>query len=74
MMMSQFRRRTGALDLSFALGGNGESVYGKVSEFSGLNLREKPSTTPRLIKITLPKPTELVVKDGVFEEPPKAPP
>jgi hypothetical protein len=74
MMMSQFRQRTGASDVSFALGGNGESVYGKVSEFSGLNLSEKPSTTPRLIKITLPKPTEPVVKDGVFEEPPKAPP
>jgi hypothetical protein len=39
-----------------------------------LNPSEKPSTTPKLIKITPPKLTEPVVKDGVFEEPPKAPP
>ena len=69
MMMSQFRRGTGASGVGFALGGKGESVYGKVGEFS-----EKSSTTPKLIKITPPKPTEPIVKDGVFEEPPKAPP
>jgi hypothetical protein len=74
MMMSQFRRETSASGVDFALGGKGENVYGKVSEFSGLNLSEKPFTTPKLIKITPPKPTEPVVKDGVFEEPPKAPP
>jgi hypothetical protein len=74
MMMSQFRRGTDALGVGFALGGKGESVYGKVDEFSGLNPSEKPSTTPKLFKITPPKPTEPVVKDGVFEEPLKAPP
>jgi hypothetical protein len=63
MMMSQFRRETGASGVGFALGGKGESVYGKVGEFSGLNPCEKPSTTPKLIKITPPKPTEPVVKD-----------
>jgi hypothetical protein len=73
MMMSQFRQGTGASGVGFALGGKGESVYGKVGEFSGLNPSEKPSTTPKLIKITPPKPTEPIVKDGVFEEPPKAP-
>jgi hypothetical protein len=74
MMMSQFRRRTGAFGVGFILGGKGESVYGKVGEFSGLNLSEKPSTTPKLFKITPPKPTEPIVKDGVFEEPLKAQP
>jgi hypothetical protein len=74
MMMSQFRWGTDALGVGFTLGGKGESVYGKVDEFSGLNPSEKSSTTPKLFKITPPKPTEPVVKDGVFEEPLKAPP
>jgi hypothetical protein len=38
-----------------------------------LNPSEKPSTTPKLIKIIPLKPTEATVKDRVFEEPPKAP-
>jgi hypothetical protein len=71
MMMSQFRRGTGASGVGFTLGGKGESVYGKVGEFSGLNPSEKPSTTLKLIKITPPKSTEPAVKDGVFEEPQK---
>ena len=74
MMMSQFRRGTGASGVGFTLGGKGENIYGKVGEYSGLNLSEKPSTTPKLIKITPPKPTEPTVKDVVFEEPLKAPP
>jgi hypothetical protein len=74
MMMSQFRRGTGALGVGFALGGKGEHVYGKVGEFSGLSPSEKSSTTPKLIKITPPRPTEPTVKDRVFEEPLKAPP
>jgi hypothetical protein len=60
--------------VGFAIGGKGEHVYGKVGEFSGLSPSEKPSTTPKLIKINPPKPTEPTVKDGVFEEPPRAPP
>ena len=71
MMMSQFRRGTGASSVGFALGGKGENIYGKVGEYSDLNLSEKPSTTPKLIKITPPKPTKPTVKDGMFEEPPK---
>jgi hypothetical protein len=74
MMMSQFRRGTRTLGVGFALGGKGEHVYGKVGEFSGLSPSEKPSTTPKLIKINPPKPTEPTVKDEVFEEPPRAPP
>jgi hypothetical protein len=72
MMISQFRRGTGASGVGFALGGNGENIYGKVGECSGLRPSKKPSTTPKLIKITPPKPTEPIVKDGVFEEPLKA--
>jgi hypothetical protein len=34
---------------------------------------EKPTTTPKLIKITPPKPIALV-RDGVIEEPVRAPP
>jgi hypothetical protein len=56
------------------LGGKSGNVYGKVGEFNGLNPSEKPFTTPKLIKITPPKPIEPIFKDGVFEEPPKAPP
>jgi hypothetical protein len=74
MMMSQFRRGTETSGIGFTLGGKGEHVYGKVGEFSGLRPSEKPSTTPKLIKINPPKPTEPIVKDGVFEEPPRAPP
>jgi hypothetical protein len=74
MMMSQFKQRIGASGVGFALDGKGENIYGKVGECSGLNPSEKPSTTLKLIKITPPKPTKPIVKDGVFEEPPKAPP
>ena len=73
MMIIQFWRGTGASGVGFALGGKGENIYGKVGECSGLNPSEKPSTIPKLIKIIPPKPTKPIVKDGVFEEPPKAP-
>ena len=73
MMMSQFRQGTGASGVGFALGEKGENIYGKVGECSGLNPSEKPSITPKLIKITPPEPTLPTTKDGVFEEPPKAP-
>jgi hypothetical protein len=74
MMMRQFRRETGTSGVGFALGGKGKHVYVEVGEFSGLNPSEKPPTTSKLIKITPPKPTEPTVKDGVFKEPPRAPP
>jgi hypothetical protein len=70
MMMSQFKQGTETSGVGFTLGGKGENIYGKVGECSGLNPSEKPSTTLKLVKITPPKPT---VKDGVFEEAPKAP-
>jgi hypothetical protein len=71
MIRSQLRLGTGTSGVRFALGGKGENIYGTVGEYSGLNPSEKPFTTPKLIKITPPKPTEPIVKDGVFEEPPK---
>ena len=75
MMMSQFRRETGATGVGFVVGRNGENLYGKViGEYNGLKPSEKPTTTPKFIKITLPEPTLPITKDGVFEEPPKAPP
>ena len=74
MMVNQLRRGTGGPRVGFASGGKGENLYEKVGECSGLTPSEKPSTTPKLIKITPPKPTDPTVKDGVFEEPPKAPP
>ena len=72
--MSQFRRETSASGVRFAVGGKGENIYSKVGEYSGLNPSEKPSTTPKLIKITPPKPIEPTIKDGVLEKPPKPPP
>ena len=72
--MSQFRWETGASGVGFAVGGKGENIYGKVGEYSGLKPSEKSTTTPKLIKITPPEPTLPTTKDGVFEEPPKAPP
>jgi hypothetical protein len=74
MMMSQFRQGTRTSGVGFALSGKGEHVYGKVGEFSGLSPSEKPSTTLKLIKINPPKSTEPTVKDGVFQEPTRAPP
>jgi hypothetical protein len=74
MMMSQLRQGTETSRVGFDLGGKGELVYGKVGEFSGLIPSEKPPTTPKLIKITPPNPTEPTVKDGVFEEPLRVPP
>jgi hypothetical protein len=73
MMMSQFSWGTGTSGVDFALGGKGEHVYSKVGELIGLSPSEKPPT-PKLIKITPSKPTKPTVKDGVFEEPPRAPP
>ena len=74
MMVSQFRRGTDSSGVGFAIGGKGEHVYGKVGEHSGLNPSEKPTNTPKLIKIPPPESTKPMIKDGVFEEPPKAPP
>ena len=74
MMVNQFRRGIGGLGVGFALCDKGENIYGKVGECSGLKPSEKPTTTPKLTKISPAKPTLPTIKDGVFEEPPKASP
>lgn len=77
MMLSQYKRGTDTTGLGFATGGKGDNVFGKVGEHSGLSPSEKSTNAPKLIKITPPKPSEPtkpIVKDGVFEEPSKAPP
>jgi hypothetical protein len=45
----------------------------KVGEWSGLKPSKKPSATPKLIKITSPKPIT-PMRDGVIEEPERTPP
>jgi len=74
MMMSQFKRGTDTSGVCFALGGKGTNLYGKVGESSGLSPSDKPTSTPKFTKIVPPKPIEPIVKNGVIEEPPKAPP
>ena len=74
MMMSQFKRGTDTSGVGFALGGKGTNLYGKVGESSGLSPSDKPTSTPKFTKIVPPKPIEPIVKNGVIEEPPKAPP
>jgi hypothetical protein len=73
MMVSQFKRGTGGLRLGFAAKDGNVTRFGKVGEGSGLTPSEKPSPTPKLIKITPPKPIT-PVKDGVIEESVRAPP
>jgi hypothetical protein len=41
MMISQFKRGTDTSGFGFAIGGNGEVIYGKASEGSGLSTIEK---------------------------------
>jgi hypothetical protein len=74
MMVSQFKRGTDTTGLGFAIGGKGEVIYGKVGQGSGLSESEKNPIPPKLTKITPPKPTQPLVKDGVFQETPQAPP
>jgi hypothetical protein len=73
MMFSQFKRGTGGPRLGFAVKDGTTACFGKVCECSGLKPSEKPSATPKLLKITPPKPTTHV-RDGVIEELVRAPP
>jgi len=75
MMLSQFKRGTDTRGLGFAIAGKqGEVIYGKVGQSSGLSQIEKPTHTPKFAKITPSEPTQPIVKDGVIDETPKAPP
>jgi hypothetical protein len=73
MMVSQLKRGTGGPGLGFASRSRSDTQFGKVGECSGLKPSKIPSATPKLIKITPPKLTTLL-RDGVIEEPMKAPP
>jgi hypothetical protein len=73
MMVSQLKRGTGGPGVCFAIKDGSAACFGKVGDWSGLKPLNKPSVTPKLIKITPPKPTTLV-RDGVIKEPMRAPP
>jgi hypothetical protein len=73
MLVSQFKRETGGPGLGFASKDGNVVCFGKVGEWRGLKPSEKPSSTPKLIKITRHKPITLV-RDCVIEEPVRAPP
>jgi hypothetical protein len=73
MMVSRLVRGTSEPGLGFAAKDGSAACFGKVGEWSGWKPSEKPSSTPKLMKITPPKPTTNV-RDGVIEEPVRAPP
>jgi hypothetical protein len=73
MMVSQFKRGTGGPRSGFAAKDGSVSQFGKVGECSGLPPLDKPSPTPKLIKTTTAKPIT-PVRDGVIDEPVRAPP
>jgi hypothetical protein len=50
------------------------TYFGKVFGCSGRNPLEKPSATPKLVKLNPPKSATPIVKNGVIEEPVSAPP
>jgi len=74
MMVNQLRRGIGGPGIGFASNEKGANLFGKIGECSSLKPSEKITSTPKLTKITPPKPSEPIVKDGVVEEPTKAPP
>jgi hypothetical protein len=73
MMVSKFKRGTGGPGLGFATKDGSVARFGKVGECSGLTPSKKPSPTPKLIKTTPAKPITHV-RDGVINEPLRAPP
>ena len=72
--MNQLRRSVDSSEIGFASNEKGANLFGKIGECSGLKPSEKPISTSILTKTILPKPLEPIVKDGVVEESPKAPP
>jgi hypothetical protein len=59
--------------IGFASRSGSDAQFDKVGKLSGLKPKEKPSATPKLIKITPPK-LITPVRDVVIEEPMRAPP
>src|SRR5579859_6772931 len=74
MMISQYKRGTDTTGLGFAIGGKGQVTYGKIGQGSGLRSSDKNPIPPKITEITPPKPTEPIVKEGVLQETPQAPP
>jgi hypothetical protein len=66
MMACQFKRGTCGPRLGFATKDGSVARIGKVGECSGLRPSENPTTTPKLIKMTPPKPIT-PLRDGVIE-------
>jgi hypothetical protein len=73
-MVSKFKRGIGGPGLGFAAKDGSVACFGKVGECSGLKPSEKPSATPKVIKLTPPKIVIPAVKNGVIEESMRAPP
>jgi hypothetical protein len=73
MVVSQFKRGIGGPGLGFTAKDGSAACFGKVGEWSGLKPSEKPSTTPKLIKITPPNPI-VPLRHDVIEKPVRAPP
>jgi hypothetical protein len=74
MMVSQFKRGISGLGLGFGAKDGKVACFGTVGEYNGLKPSEKPSTTPKLFKLTPHKSSTHDVKNGVIEEPVRAPP
>jgi hypothetical protein len=63
MVASHFKRGTCGPRIGFASRSRNNAQLGKVGEWSGLKPSEKPSATPKLIKIIPPKAIT-PVRDG----------
>jgi hypothetical protein len=59
---------TGGLGIGFTSSSGSDTQLGKVGEWSGLKPSYKPTSNPKLIKITTPKPIT-PKRDDVIEEP-----
>jgi hypothetical protein len=73
MMVIQFKRGTSGPGLGFAAKVGSVARFWKVGESCGLTPLEKPSHTPKLIKTAPAKPIT-PMRDGVIDEPVRAPP
>lgn len=70
-MIHQFKQGSGPPGVGFAIDGvDFDKLYGKIGECGGFKHNEKPPSSTN----TKPTMSKLNTKDGVFIEPPKAPP
>jgi hypothetical protein len=73
MVVSQFKMETGRPRIGFASRFRSDAQFERFDQCSGLKPLEKPSVTPKLIKITPPK-SITPMRDGLIEEPMRSPP